>query len=215
MFTVIDVPQRSPEWFAARAGRLTSSSADALLAVIQKGEAAKRRNLRTRLVLERLTGKPQDDDVFESDDMRNGTLREPYARDRYEQETGRLVREVGLLVHPELMAGTSPDGLIYHGTRLAGVLECKCRNAANHYESLNAKIPAKAIPQCIHHLWITGAEYLDYVSFHPDFPDHMQYAISRMYTKEFADNLSAYERAARVFLAEVDAEYEKARTYGR
>ena len=212
MFTVIDAPQRSPAWFAARAGRLTSSSADAMLAVIQKGEAAGRRNLRMRLVLERLTGKPQESD-FQTVDMVNGVDREPRARDRYEIETGLLVREVGFLQHADLMAGTSPDGLIYIGDELRGVLELKCRNAANHYEALTKKIPAKALAQCVHHLWLTGAEFLDYVSYHPDFPDHMQYAMSRMYAKEFTDDISHYDRAVKVFLAEVDAEFQKASSY--
>jgi len=49
-FTVIDAPQRSAEWFAARAGRLTGSVAADMLATIKSGEAAARRDLRTRLV---------------------------------------------------------------------------------------------------------------------------------------------------------------------
>src|SRR3990167_3274253 len=49
---VHDVLQRSPEWQALRLGNLTGSSAAAMLATIQKGEAAGRRDLRARLVLQ-------------------------------------------------------------------------------------------------------------------------------------------------------------------
>jgi predicted phage-related endonuclease len=55
-FTILTCEQKSPEWFAARAGRVTSSNANDMLATIQKGEAAARRNLRARLALERITG---------------------------------------------------------------------------------------------------------------------------------------------------------------
>jgi len=61
-FTIIDAPQRSPEWYAARCGRLTGSAAGDMLARLKgNGEAAARRDLRMRLVLEILTGLPQED----------------------------------------------------------------------------------------------------------------------------------------------------------
>ena len=61
--TIHDCEQRSPEWYAVRAGRLTGSCAVDMLATVKtKGaEAAARRDLRYRLVVERLTGTPQDD----------------------------------------------------------------------------------------------------------------------------------------------------------
>ena len=55
-FSIVNAPQRSPEWFAARAGRLTGSMAGDMLATIKSGEAAARRDYRLQLALERLTG---------------------------------------------------------------------------------------------------------------------------------------------------------------
>jgi len=208
MFTVLDAPQRSEAWKQARVGRLTASSAADMLSSIKSGEAAGRRNLRMRLVLERLTGKPYESD-FTTEDIKNGIAREPLARERYEQETGVMVKQVGFLSHNELMAGASPDGLIYEGGGLRGVLEIKCRNAANHYEALTTKIPPKAMPQLLHTLWLSGAEYADYISFNPDFPEGMQFVASRL----VAPDLKDYDAKVRTFLAEVDAEVEKARTY--
>ena len=183
-----------------------------MLAVIGKGEAAARRNLRTRLVLERLTGKPQDDD-YQSVDMANGIAREPLARDRYEQETGFLVRQVGFLQHLELMAGASPDGLIYQDGNLTGVLECKCRNAANHFEALTARIPSKAMPQLIHLLWLTGADFCDYVSYHPDFPERSQFVAARLMRDGL--DLNGYEAKVRAFLTEVDEQLKQVESYAR
>ena len=55
-FAIVAASQRSEPWFQARLGRLTGSRASDMLASIHKGEAAARRDLRSQLVLERLTG---------------------------------------------------------------------------------------------------------------------------------------------------------------
>jgi hypothetical protein len=60
-FTVVMAEQRSPEWFAARLGRLTGSRAADMLATIKSGEAAARRDLRVQLVVERLTSTLQEE----------------------------------------------------------------------------------------------------------------------------------------------------------
>src|SRR6185295_6009416 len=108
-FTVVDAPQRSPEWFAARLGRLTGSRAGDMMATIKSGEAASRRDLRLQLVLERLTGTVQDDG-YVSADMRRGIAREPAALAAYEVATGHLVQTTGFLQHDTLPAGCSLDG---------------------------------------------------------------------------------------------------------
>jgi hypothetical protein len=61
----------------------------------------------------------------------------------------------------------------------------------------------------LHTLWLSGAEYADYISFNPDFPEGMQFVASRL----VAPDLKDYDAKVRTFLAEVDAEVEKARTY--
>jgi hypothetical protein len=50
------------------------------------GEAAERRKYRARLVVERLTGKAVQ--TFQNAAMKQGTEREPFARDAYEVRTG-------------------------------------------------------------------------------------------------------------------------------
>jgi hypothetical protein len=109
-FTINNAEQRSPEWFAARCGRLTGSQAGDMLATVKsKGEAAGRRNLRAKLVVERLTGEPQEDG-FDSEWMRRGRELEPRAFDEYEAATGNVVRRTGFLSHTELPVGCSLDG---------------------------------------------------------------------------------------------------------
>src|SRR3990167_9318587 len=105
-FTVIDAPQRSPEWFQARLGRLTGSRASDMLAMHKDGKtpSTSRRNLRVQLALERVTGRSQED-PFLSGDLKRGEDLEPDARARYEAATGVLLRETGFITHTELMAG--------------------------------------------------------------------------------------------------------------
>lgn len=60
-YKIIDCEQKSPEWLAARAGRLTGSVADEAMRTIKSGAfSADRKHLRMRLALERITGQPQE-----------------------------------------------------------------------------------------------------------------------------------------------------------
>lgn len=194
--------QRSPEWYAARLGRLTGSCADDMLATIKNGEAAKRRNLRVRLVLERLTGQSQDD-TFQTRDMQRGIELEPAAIAAYEAATGELVRRVGFLPHPTLMAGCSLDGLIGDGE---GLVEVKCPRSANHLERLRGDIPLEYLHQCQHNLWLTGAAWCDLVSYDPRFPPPLQLAITRLEMSD--EQRRGYGYLVKVFLNECDQELE-------
>ena len=53
---IINVEQRTPEWFAARLGRVTGSRARDVIATIKSGEAAARRDYRMELIVERYAG---------------------------------------------------------------------------------------------------------------------------------------------------------------
>jgi len=195
------VAQRSPEWRALRLGRLTGTSAVDMLATIKTGEAAARRNLRIRLVLERLTGQPQDD-AYVSPDMQRGNELEAEAFAAYEAATGNLARRVGFLAHPELMTGCSPDGEI---DAFAGLLELKCPKSAMHLSYLRSKEPPyDYLCQVRHNLWISGAEWADFVSFDPRFPPALRLLITRVTMSEA--ERKAYELLVRMFLKEVDDE---------
>lgn len=202
-FTIHDDPQRSAEWFAWRLGRLTGSCAGDMLAKIKTGEAASRRNLRLRLVLERLTLKSQESDYI-SPAMQAGIEREPDAIAAYEALTGHLVRTTGFLAHDTHMAGCSLDGHLGDFEKLVSV---KCRQPAAHYDFLRTgKISADALAQIRHELWITGAAEHDYFSWNPDFPETLQIRLQTV-TRAEAD-IPAYEADALTFLGEVQRECE-------
>ena len=52
--------QRTEEWFSARLGKVTASRVADVLSKIKSGESASRKNYKMELVVQRLTGKPQE-----------------------------------------------------------------------------------------------------------------------------------------------------------
>jgi predicted phage-related endonuclease len=202
-FTVINAPQRSPEWFTARLGRLTGSAAADMLSAIKSGEAAARRDLRTRLVCERLTGLPQED-AYTNAAMQRGIDCEPLALAAYEAQSGHLVQATGFLSSPDLMIGCSLDG---HVGNFVGIVEAKCPKSSTHLRYLHTGgVPAEYLPQIRHNLCVTGAEWCDFVSWDDRFPAHLETFIARVYAKDL--DIAGYEKKARAFLAEVDAAVE-------
>lgn len=198
-FTVIDCEQKSPAWWKARLGRLTGSTAAAMLSTVKSGEAAGRRNLRARLMLERLT-KRSHESGYQSSAMQQGTEREPDALLLYEALTGQIVERTGFLSHNVHMAGCSLDG---HVGDFEGIVEAKSPEAAAHLDYvLTGVVPGVYQKQCLHDLWITGAKWCDWISYNPDFPDKLQSKLVRIVRDERA--IEEYEQKALAFLREVD-----------
>lgn len=208
-FTILTCEQRSEEWHAARAGRFTGSvAADAMDTIKSGAFSASRKHLRARLALERITGRPQER-KFTTEAVQNGVDKEPLALGRYEAETGEIVTRVGFLSHNELMAGCSLDAAIMSGGRIVGIVEGKAPESATHLEYLK---PPHIIPpdyrwQCLHNLWVSGAEWCDFISFDDRFPDDLQYLCVRLHAEP--KEIRAYEIAALRFLAEVAEEVDE------
>lgn len=200
-FTVHEIDQRSDEWKALRCGRVTGSAAHKLLAKIKTGEAADRRNYRIQLILERLTGKPQESG-FQSQAMKDGIEREPLAIAAYEAHTGQLLEQTGFLAHNELYAGASLDG---HLGNFETLISIKCRQPAAHWEYLrHGIIPNSAMAQCRHELFITGASEHHYVSWQPDFPEDKQLKFTVLKAADL--DIPQYEAELRRFLDEIALE---------
>lgn len=207
-FTLINCEQRSPEWHDARLGRLTGSRAAAMKAQVKSGEAAGRKNLRMDMSLERITHKSQDR-PFMTGPVQRGIDKEPHALNLYEAITGDVVERLGFLSGGGIMAGCSLDGAIGRvGLTIRGILETKCPNSATHYGYLKSKrIPTDYYWQCIHNLWVSGAEWCDFVSFDDRFPEDLQYLCVRLERNEKA--IKSYETDVMRFLAEVSLEVKE------
>jgi hypothetical protein len=202
-YTILDIEQRSAEWFQARAGRLTGSRAGDMLKTIRSGEAAGRRDYRMQLATERRTGIPEDGGGFVSKAMQRGIDMEAFAFAAYEAITGQMVQRAGFIQSTEHLAGYSPDGII-PGDAL-GLLELKCPQSSTHWGYLRADVlPREHYAQVRHALWLTGAAWLDFVSFDDRLGPGLDLFVCRV-TPDGAD-LPDYEKKALAFLKEVSVE---------
>jgi predicted phage-related endonuclease len=201
-FQIIDCEQGTPEWHQARCGKLTGAAAGDMTAVVKSGEAAGRRNLRTRLALETITGKPQPDSDYFGKDMARGKELEPVAFAEFEAVTGAILQRTGFLaIEPNV--GCSLDGHIGDFEETA---EIKCPNAAIHYSYLQGgkTIPKTYREQCRHGLWVTGAKRAHFMTYNEDFPEPLRLFHVVMTAEEL--DVAGYEKLALAFLREVDEE---------
>lgn len=191
----VDVPQGSDDWFLARVGRATASEFSSVLA---KGQGKTRLAYLRRVVAERLTGKPIE--TYRNANMDRGNEQEPFARMSYEALTGNLTEQIGFIQHDTLMAGCSPDCLIGDD----GGAEIKCVIPTVQLETiLGSQYPPEHKAQIQGVMWITERQWVDFVSFSPDMPEHLRTYVFRVKR----DDAYILQLAAEVkaFLDEVDA----------
>ena len=159
---VIACEQGSDEWVRARLA-VPSASMFAKIVTTKGAWSTQADSYINQLIAEDLTGEPTP--FYQNEHMARGTELEPEARAAFEFLTDQTVTEVGFCLHDTLRAGCSPDGLI--GEK--GGLEIKCPAAATHVSYLrDEKLPSKYYQQVMGCLWITGREWWDFMSYHPD-----------------------------------------------
>lgn len=159
---IVNVEQRSKEWFEMRLGVITGSRC---------ANVMKSNNLSfmDELLAERLSG-----EIVESPQsaaMRWGTMMEPMALDAYRMRTGLDAREVGFCIHDEHdWLAISPDALVWDGgDDPIGGVEMKCPSTKNHIAYLRGgKVPAIYRPQVFHYfIVIPSIQWMDFVSYDP------------------------------------------------
>lgn len=203
--TSVEMEQGTQEWKDARLGFATASRIGDLLSKPSKkgsAESSGRRNYKAQLALELFSGKASKEDEFENWWMRRGRELEPDARSEYELQKGVMVQTCGFIVHPSIPRyGCSPDGLIGNN----GMVQIKCLTRANHIDCLTSGIPSDRIKQMTCELSVTGREWNDFASYHPEFPGASKLAVRRLWRKDVLADIEEMEREVRAFNEEVDA----------
>lgn len=197
---IVECEQNSPEWHAARCGRVTGSRVADIVRKIRNGTPSKMRaTYMGELIAERLAG-VQMGDGFVSQAMQWGKDCEDRARATYAFMNDADPVKVGFVLHPTIdMAGASPDSLV--GT---GGLELKCPNTATHIETLlGADIEPDYVKQMQWNMACTGMLWWDFGSFDPRMPAAMQLHVQRV--KRDDEQIAELEKAVREFLGELDA----------
>ncbi len=153
--------QRSPEWFAARKGRITASIVGAILGCspnMTRGDAM-RSMVRDALGAER---------EFQGNiATEHGTYHEAGALAEYTMETGNEVQATSFHTRED-WAGASPDGLIDN----AGLIEVKCPFGKRKEP---APVQFKTLEDQPHYyaqvqfqLWVTMRDWCDFYQWAPN-----------------------------------------------
>lgn len=121
-------------------------------------------NYAFRLAIERISGQPLDEGIFETFAMRRGHDLEPIARKRHMEETGVWVERVGFVMTDDRAFGASLDGVIDSD----GAAEYKAfldpaKLRAIHIDGDIGEIREQA-QGC---LWITGRKWIDVALYCP------------------------------------------------
>lgn len=160
-FEYLPVIQRSPEWFAARMGKITASRLSDWLATSKaKGKEGTplkaREDYERELWFERKFGVSFNKYVSEA--MLDGQNYEYLARAQYEQIKGVEAKECGVWVNDVFAA--SPDATVGK----EGLLEIKVVRDNTFTEILLGGVPEKHFLQIQGQLMATGADWCDYVA---------------------------------------------------
>jgi putative phage-type endonuclease len=184
---ILELEQGSQEWLDVRKGILTASNF--FNVITSKGERSKRLNdYAFDLAASSLLTTAEA--TFTSPAMERGNELEPYARQKYCEDSFTTVEEVGIMLSDCGNYGYSPDGLVDDD----GLIEIKCPMAKNHAKYLSQKrCPTEYYAQVQGGLYVSGRQWCDFVSYHPDFEeDHILFVHRVERNEEFISNLKSF-----------------------
>jgi len=181
---ILDLPQRSQQWFEARLGVITGSRAKQVFA---------KNNLPfiDELIAERMTGTIPES--FTSDAMKHGILFEPEAIRVYEETTKNKVEEIGFCVHDKYpFIAVSPDGLVKVDGKYQGAVEVKCPSSKKHIEYIRiGRVPAEYKAQVLHYFVVVDdLQWLDFVTYDPRMKSH-KINVHRVHRNEIQEEVDA------------------------
>lgn len=160
------------EWFEARAGVATSSAFDRIITNKTLKMSSQAGQYANELIAELIMGKSLNRNISIYA-MEWGHAHEADARNLYCFEKNVEVDRGGFFVNDEHTYGASPDVRVIDAEgETIGLAEIKCpENPAIHVEyMLEAKMNPKYKAQTQGQLLVSGADYVDWFSYHPDMP---------------------------------------------
>lgn len=164
-----NVGQYTPEWWSLRRGVATASEFSRIIMPKKLGLAAAHRKYIQQLIGDLHDVHYGTGERYQNAAMREGIRREPEARSWYamNQEEGLPVTQVGFITTADGRFGCSPDALV--GTD--GLMQMKNPTPEVHAGYiLDGFLPDDYAPQCYGELWVSGREWLDFMSYCPGFP---------------------------------------------
>lgn len=191
--------QQSAEWFEARKGKMSASHASEI-GNCGKGLITYIRNMMAEYY------SSAEKERFSSSDTDRGNELEPIARAVYELETGRTVKEVGLVEYSNYVV-CSPDGLVDQD----GLLEIKCPKDEVYFKYIldgEKAIDSKYMWQMQMQMLTTGREWCDFMAYNPNFKK--SYFLHRVYPDPLkVEKLLEGFRLGEEMIREIKEKYEQ------
>ena len=183
---VVDFPQQSPEWFAARLGIPTASEFHRIITPVKWQKTANSTWLSFAAELIDQIKRPDHQSEFQGNEhTERGNIYEDEARRMYEYTNGVEVKQVGMILHDSRRYAASPDGLVGDD----GGIEVKCHDGKAHAQILlgDQGVPPLYLPQIHGNLSVTGCEWWDFISYCNGYAPY----VKRVYRSEKTDQLTA------------------------
>jgi len=179
VLTDLEVAQNEiPEWKRIRLGKITASRFGHVSKLKTGNWGDTALSYLYDIVFEHLTGQPSEN--FTGNRATDwGSLYEADALKAYTKRTGKKVQPGRFWQHPALnWCGGTPDGIV--GER--GLIEAKCPlSPKNHLRTvINRVVPDEYLPQVFGHLWLSGRDWCDFVSYDPRIESSHRLAIVRV-----------------------------------
>jgi putative phage-type endonuclease len=165
MQIIRDILQGSEEWTQLRLGVATASNFNKIITATGK-ESATLEKYALQLATESTLFSAEPN--FKNEIMARGNELEAEARQVYQEETFNIVEEITMFKSDCGNFGYSPDGLIAND----GLIEIKCPLATTHFQYiLDDKVPSDYWQQLQGGLWVSGRNWIDFFSYHPNFKE--------------------------------------------
>ncbi len=193
--------QRIPEWYLARAGKITASDLWRVFSPAEKIRYKERLILERLLTQDKLLALVEQDKALKSGNphIARGLALEGVAIEAYEKILGREIERVGFISPPGELAewfGASPDGII---PGEAGV-EVKCPTSRTYF-SQHGRIPNRHLLQMYGGMIATGLKRWHYVTF-------VDGEIYPQVVDADEEKLSMIEAAIKALIAEIKSELD-------
>lgn len=168
----IECPQGTPQWHAARAGKITASCFADAISRCQKKSASRNTGDPTAvaeryaadLAIERVSGQPHGEPP-KAWVLERGHEMEAAARMHYEARTGSFVTEAGICVTDDGVFGYSTDGLVDDD----GLIEVKSPIDSSKILAMwETGDTSEYDHQMQGGMWITGRKWCDFIMYVPD-----------------------------------------------
>ena len=196
--TFHNIEQRTPEWDALRAGKLTASMGKKLVTPTGKASIQYRAEI-ARIIAESM-GLQKPEPIKPTYWMERGVNLEPQAKAWFEIETDLDVEEIGFVSDESGLVGASPDGMIevHDDSQIDHVpyvpLELKCPKPSTHIQWLiDGGMPKDHIAQVHFQIALCAAPYGYFCSYNPDVEPLILRIDRNDYTELMEKGIEAYK----------------------